>query len=225
MIVVLICADIEWKILLQYYPSAVLFTSLLGEWFESEISHRRVVFFHGGWGKIHSASSTQYCIDQWHPSLVINLGTCGGIQGRSNVGELIMADRTVVYDIYERMGDPQEAIQFYTSDMDRYGLELNQFPQLRYATIVSADRDLAASELEELVQLYDAVAGDWESGSIAFVTRRNKIPCIIIRGVSDVVGETGSAAYQNILYFEKYTEQIMKDLLVLLPQVIKNITI
>jgi adenosylhomocysteine nucleosidase len=151
MIVVLICADIEWKILLRYFPSAVLFTSLLGEWFESKISSQQVVFFHGGWGKIHSASSTQYCIEHWQPSLVINLGTCGGIQGRSTVGELILAARTIVYDIFEQMGDPQEAIQFYTTTLDLYGLELSRFPQLRHATIVSADRDLAAAELEDLV--------------------------------------------------------------------------
>jgi len=76
------------------------------------------VFLHGGWGKIAAAASAQYAIDRWHPALLVNLGTCGGFAGRVEVGDVVLVERTVVYDIIERMGDPREAIADYATTLD-----------------------------------------------------------------------------------------------------------
>ena len=35
----------------------------------------RILFLHGGWGKIAATASAQYAIDRWNPCLLINLGT------------------------------------------------------------------------------------------------------------------------------------------------------
>jgi len=52
------------------------------------------------------------------PRLIVNLGTCGGIAGQVQVGETILAERTIVYDIIEQMTDPDDAIQHYATDLD-----------------------------------------------------------------------------------------------------------
>lgn len=222
MVVILICADLEWESFIQsYYYYPLLHKSNLGEWFEDEILQQKLVFFHAGWGKIHSASSTQYCIDRWHPDLIINIGTCGGIQGKCKNGDLILASRTIVYDIHEQMGSAEDAIRFYTTDFDSNWLKVIESPTIIKGTIVSGDRDLIASEMYCLTSRYNALAADWESGSIAFVAKRNAVPCMILRGVSDVVDKSGSPAYGNIAYFMKGTEQVMNKCLAVLPQLIE----
>ena len=76
------------------------------------------MLFHGGWGKIAAAASTQFIIDQFHPELLINLGTCGGFAGNVETGTIILVERTLVYDILEQMGDGAEAIRHYSTSLD-----------------------------------------------------------------------------------------------------------
>jgi hypothetical protein len=78
-------------------------------------------FFHGGWGKISAAATAQEAIDLWQPDLLVNLGTCGGFEGRIARGTIILVTRTIVYDILEQMSDPDEAISHYSTELDWTG--------------------------------------------------------------------------------------------------------
>jgi adenosylhomocysteine nucleosidase len=80
--------------------------------------------------------------------------------------------------------------------------------------MVSADRDIFSKDIKELSTKYGAIAGDWESGAIAWVANKNQTPCLILRGVSDIVGCRGGEAYNgNINVFYNNTQLIMKRLL------------
>jgi adenosylhomocysteine nucleosidase len=220
-VVVVVSADTEWKVLVPLVPGAQLAPSPFGQWFAHEVgsSRRRhqVLFFHGGWGKIAAAGSTQYAIDRWKPELIVNLGTCGGFRGLIQKGEVVLADKTVVYDIVEQMGDSAEAIASYATDIDVAWAGNDLPPGVRRGPLVSADRDLRAAEVDGLHQKYGAVAGDWESGAIAWVARRNRVPVVILRGVSDLVGVEGGEAYANLSAFEAGARVVMKNLLDQLP--------
>lgn len=220
--VVLISADAEWRVVRALFPAAETAVSPYGEWFVTSlpIAQRElpVVFMQGGWGKIAAAASTQYAIDRWQPHLLVNLGTCGGLAGRSERGEVILAERTIVYDILEQMGDPAEAISHYATEIDLAWLGGDAPTAVRRALIVSADRDLVVAELPDLITRYGAVVGDWESGAIAWVAARQAIPCLILRGVTDLVGESGGDAYEgNAHVWVEVTQQIMADLVAQLP--------
>ena len=215
-IVVLISAGTEWKVLHETLrepdqgPAGA-------EWFVHRYpgAHgpRDVIFFHGGWGKIAAAASTQLAIDRWRPQLLVNLGTAGGFGGRAAMGDVILARRTVVYDIIEAMGDPDEAITFFATDLDPSLWPAPLAGEVIPDLLVSADRDLIARELPGLIERYHARAGDWESGAIAWTARRNGTPVIILRGVSDVVEATGSPTYGSMENFEKGTRVVMARLL------------
>lgn len=115
-------ADAEWKALPRIATDVAGSASPYGEWFSRPVKvagrDLPVIFFHGGWGKIAAAGSTQYAIDRWKPELLVNLGTCGGIRGAIPKGAVLLANRTLVYDIVEQMGDPAEAIAAYATDID-----------------------------------------------------------------------------------------------------------
>lgn len=219
--VVLISANAEWRPTRALFPDAAFGESPFGEWFSRvlEVNGRKkeVIFFHGGWGKTSAAASTQYVIDRWSPKLLVNLGTCGGFEGEVEPGETILVDRTLIYDIVEQMGDSSEAIDEYSADIDLSWLA-EPFPMpVRRSLLVSADRDIVPAEIPKLKAEYSAVAGDWESGAIAWVAARNGSRLLILRTVSDVVGDKGSTAYGDFELFERRTREIMKRLVDSLP--------
>ena len=221
-VVVIISADIEWQIVLDILADVQPQPSPLGQWFSLDLpiggQTEPVLLFHGGWGKIAAAASTQYVIDRWSPKLLVNLGTCGGFAGEIDQGTIILAERTVVYDIIELMGDYGEHLAHYSTELDLAWLG-DDFPQPVHRTLLlSADRDLQPAELSELKARYGAVVGDWESGAIAWVAARHNTRCLILRGVTDLVGAGGGEAYNDHLdVFIERTGQIMRQLLEFLP--------
>jgi adenosylhomocysteine nucleosidase len=217
-LVVLISADIEWRVIRELFPQISVQDSPYGEWFTwtQSSSFEELIFFHGGWGKIAAAGSTQYVIDRWGPELLVNLGTCGGIDGEVERGEIILVERTLVYDIIEQMGDFDEHIAHYSTELDLSWIDSSFFHPIRRTLLVSGDRDLLEDDLPMLKSKYGAVAGDWESGSIAWVSKRNDVRCLILRAVSDVVGSGGSPAYGDLEYFLQGTREVMDELVKLL---------
>lgn len=220
-VVVLVSADQEWTGLRTVFPALAGERTPFGEAIATTIALKRgprsIVYFHGGWGKISSAASTQYAIDRWKPSLLINLGTCGGFEGKVKTGDVILATKALTYDIIEQMGDPAPVIAYYTTPIDLGWLAKPYPTPVVESVIVSGDRDLVPDEVPKLNAEYGAVAGDWESSSIAFTAHRNGVRLIILRGVSDVVGKAGSEAYGNLALFERRAVEIMKHLLGILP--------
>jgi adenosylhomocysteine nucleosidase len=215
--VVVISADAEWRAVKEIHPELILLKSPFGEFAELEINGWGVILFHGGWGKIAAAASAQYVIDNFQAELLINLGTCGGFAGRVETGTILLVERTLVYDILEQMGDGAEAIRHYTSKLDLNWLPAALPHAVQRGLLVSADRDLVADDIPILVRKYEAVAADWESAAIAWVAGRSHTRCLILRGVSDLVGAQGGEAYGNLELFHERTRGIMRRLLEQLP--------
>lgn len=219
-ILVIVSANAEWRIVKEYYRPITTSETPFGEWFEERVGETPLIFLQGGWGKISAAASAQYALDRWKPDLLINLGTCGGFKGAVERGEIILAEATLVYDIYERMGDAQEAVDFYTTQIKLGWLDgALPFP-VRRARLLSADRDIDPLEVEDLRRRFGALAADWESGAIAWVAHRNNVRCLILRAVTDLVASRGGEAYGALEVFAGRTRQVMTRLLDGLPAVI-----
>ena len=218
MILVIISANTEWRFVKAHLNPVELNPSPFGEWFIADYPQKRFLFFQGGWGKISAAASAQYAISTWSPEIVVNLGTCGGFTGTSiRKGNLILADSTLVYDIIEQMGNPAEAIQAYATQMDLAWVNIPPGLKVIKTRLISADRDIIPSQVAELIEKYDAVAADWESGAIAWVCQKNQTRCLILRGVTDLVNNHEGEAYGQFDVFVEGTAQVMAPLLDSLP--------
>ena len=220
-VAVLIAADAEWRAIAGAL-GGVAGSTPWGETFVREVPRAaggsdRVVFLHGGWGKVAAAGSAQYAIDRWHPQYVINLGTCGGFAGAIAPHSVVLADRTIIYDIKEAMGDAAEAIRDYSVNLDLSWLTGALPTAVTRTLLVSGDRDLVPDELPDLASRYGAVAGDWESGAIAYTCARNHQRVLILRGVDDLVGPTGSVNYGNVDAYAQGTSRVMHHLIDELP--------
>ena len=121
----------------------------------------------------------------------------------------MLVERTLVYDIIEQMGDAAAAIAHYTTEIDLSWLQEPFSITVQGLLLVSADRDLIAEEIPRLKDEFGVIAGDWELGVIAHVDTRNQIRCLILRGVTDLVGSESGEAYGNINVFAERAKTIM----------------
>ncbi|MCT4617962.1 MAG: hypothetical protein N4A62_01020 [Marinisporobacter sp.] len=224
-IVVIISAKTEWKIIHEIFEEVYFQESPYGEWFVTDMNveekKESILFFYGGWGKISAAASTQYVIDQWKPNLIINMGTCGGFEGLVERGTTILVERAIVYDIIEEMDDASEAIEHFSTDIDLSWLKGTYPQKVKRTSMATGDRDLQPNEVEDLNEKLGVIVGDWESGAISWVAKRNQTRLLILRGVSDLVGRAGGEAYGKKGVFEANTREIMRKFIGYLPDWIK----
>jgi adenosylhomocysteine nucleosidase len=214
---IIVSANAEWRIVNETYPQPARIRTPFGEAIEVDIAGQPSVFIQGGWGKVSAAASAQYAIQRWLPERLINLGTCGGLANCVEKGDVILAEETIIYDIYEAMGDPLDALDFYSTRIDLSWLPAAlPFPVIR-TRLVSADRDIFPSEVRMLQERFGAIAADWESGAIAWVAARSNIRCLILRGVTDLVYPQGGEAYGQLEVFHNGTQTVMQKLLEALP--------
>jgi adenosylhomocysteine nucleosidase len=214
---ILISAGAEWRAFLPFFPQVTLEDTPYGECFAAEINHRKITFLHGGWGKVAAAGSTQYAIDRWHPARIINLGTCGGFSGRIERGAIILANKTLIYDIFEQMTDAQRALDHYSVTMNLSWLPSPPPQPVWVRTLISADRDILPEDIPNLIDTFDASAADWESGAIAWIAHKNGVPCMVLRAVSDLVDTNKGEAYGQYTFFEQECHRIMRNFALVLP--------
>src|ERR1041384_2515825 len=113
---ILVSANAEWAVVKSIFHKPSTDRSPYGEYFFQDMDDERVLFFHGGWGKVAAAASPQYVIDHFRPANLINIGTCGGVEGRISRFDVVVPDKLVIYDIYEAVLDnPEETILRYTT--------------------------------------------------------------------------------------------------------------
>jgi adenosylhomocysteine nucleosidase len=214
-IVVLISAIAEWEGVRPLFPGIAIQQSPYGESMDLILNTWDLTLYHSGWGKIASAGMMQYVIDHDSPDLVVNLGTCGGFEGEVEQGDVILVERTFVYDIVELMGD-LDISTYYASSLDlRWLPEPGPHP-VRRGTIASADSDLPPGKIPFL-KSKGAIAADWESAAFAWVANKNNVRLLILRGVSDMVSEQGGEAYGDIEIFNQRAKTVMRNLFEQLP--------
>ncbi len=217
--VVLISAIAEWKAVKEIFPQIKVEDSAYGESAILNLAGYDLKLYHSGWGKIASAGMMQYVTDHDQPDLVVNLGTCGGFEGLVNQGDVILVERTFIYDIVELMGD-LNIIDYYASTLDLSWLPKPYPHPVRPGMIASADSDLPPNKIAFLKE-HGAIVGDWESGALAWVAAKNKQKLLILRGVSDLVSEEVGEAYDNLALFEERTKGVMRELFRQLPDWLK----
>jgi adenosylhomocysteine nucleosidase len=222
-VIALISANAEWKIIRGQFPSDAVHDTPFGQWLTHRIGGEDVVFFHGGYGKVAAAGSTQYAIDRWQPQLLVNLGTCGGFGGERKVGDIVLASETIIYDIVELMGSADEAIADYRTRLDPTLWPARLTNRVVIGPMVSADRDLDPASPATLHAKYHASVGDWESGAIAWVATHNQTPVIILRGVTDLVDGAGDPTYNAVEVWQQASVAVMASLVSLLGEALPEL--
>jgi nucleoside phosphorylase len=218
-----ISSELEWSSLKSLIQISNFIPTPFGESFSYLINGKNCMFFHAGASKTKSSAACQFAINNWNPVRHFLIGTAGGVASYLKEGEIIIADKTGLYDYIFRMGEPYEFIPIETIvKIDNSWIDFTKLSKnILFGFIASADQDV---DFETRVKLINenVIAADWESGSVSIICSINKIPCTIIRGITDIPYNSTdeNRSNQGIAYFKNtplviekiFTEILLKVL-------------
>ena len=169
-----------------------------------------VVIARAGVGKVNAAVCAQTMALIYEPELIINSGVSGALSPDLRVGDVVIGTDVVQHDVdTTAMGDEPG----FVSTVDRLSFPLDNFASTAIAAaaeelgiravrgrIASGDQFVASTERkEEIVRLFSAVTCEMEAGAIAHVCFLNRVPCAVIRCISDGGNEEAPMSYEEFL--------------------------
>ena len=169
-----------------------------------------VVIARAGVGKVNAAVCAQTMALIYEPEIIINSGVSGALVPELRVGDVVIGTDVVQHDVdTTALGDEPG----FVSTVDRLSFPLDNFASTAIAAaaeelgiravrgrIASGDQFVASTERkEEIVRLFSAVTCEMEAGAIAHVCFLNRIPCAVIRSISDGGNEEAPMSYEEFL--------------------------
>jgi adenosylhomocysteine nucleosidase len=216
-----VCSGTEWTAVKERLGigPATIETFPYGEHFRFGVADQTCVFFHCRRTRVRASGACQYAIDRWDVEPLIVLGTCGGVAEHLNVGDIVLATRTFLYDCQDlRPGMGAET----TADLSWLNLP-ESLGLLHRGPVASADRDLAFDNVA-LLRAAGMLVADWESAAIAAICQFNGVRWAIFRAVSDIPAQAGDADYQRqLIDYKQNTPRIMDQMLGMLPLIVGGI--
>ncbi len=150
---------------------------------------------HTGAGEIAAAAGTQALISQLKCEMIVNFGVVGGLTPEMSLAKICVVEKAVHYDFdggsYTGLPVGQyetEPSMFVEATTELVARALEICPELKPVTCASADKFVESPERKaELSKTYGAQICEMEAAGIIYTCRRNKIPCLLIKAVSDSI--------------------------------------
>ncbi len=159
-----------------------------------------------GMGEVRSSISTQYLIDKYNVSMIINYGVVGGLTKDMKKQKLCLVDRVVHYkydcsefmDLVVGQVDGHDSIYLYT-DSNLKNSVASFMNNLKIVTCLSGDKFISTQkEKEYLNKTFNGEICDMESSGIVLTCEKNSIPCLILKAVSDGLSDGAEGFYQEL---------------------------
>ncbi len=177
-----------------------------------------------GVGEIAASAATQVLIDVYKVEMLVNFGVVGALTDEMKLTETCVVEKIVHYDFDLSGIDPVKKGQypgfddeFLLTDTMLVNRALVSCPTLKKVTCASADKFVATKEAkQQLHQEFSADICEMESAGIYLTCRRNKIPCLFIKAISDSLTGGGKEFYKEYLRAAsqclEITDRIIKSL-------------
>lgn len=168
--------------------------------YQYKLGENNLFVIHSGAGEIAAAMATQFLISQFRVELIVNFGVVGGLTDEMSLARTCIVESVVHYDFDTSEVDgcsvgryleyPSIYIPTSKEIVDK-ALEIE--PMLRKVICASGDKFIASKEKkEELHNSFNADICEMEAAGIVLTCNKNKIPCLLIKTVSDSI--TGGAS-------------------------------
>ncbi len=172
-----------------------------------------VVVVRSGIGKVNAAVCAQILVDVFNVDVLINTGVAGSLDAAIDIGDIVISTDAVQHDMdVTALGDPLGQIprmDTFSFPADARLVELavqankEANPNIKTFTgrVVSGDQFISSgADKERLVTVFGGKCAEMEGASIAHAAYLNKVPCVIIRAISDKADNSATMDYPE---FEK----------------------
>ena len=178
-----------------------------------------------GVGKVSAAMTTQHLIDRFQPSAILFTGLAGALNPTYEIGDLILADRCIQYDIdASELGFPAGTIpytEYHTftpnTALLKLARQIETAHTLHTGTILTGDQFMTHDKRARYQTLLDQFKGDaieMEGAALAHVCTHNHIPFLILRTISDKANEAASHDFSKFLKTASRTSfELVRNLL------------
>ena len=195
---------------------------------KGKISNKKVIAVKCGIGKVNAARTTQILIDKFDVDKIINIGAAGGVNPELKIQDIVIGERLVQYDFdvsssgdYEK-GEIQGVGKYIKSDYElinvcRRVLEKRIEKDVNVIIGTIATADIFCSDPEDARkarQEFEADCVEMEGAAVAQVCYLDKVPFLVIRGISDTPdGENEMEYYTYCHIAAKRAADLLQDLL------------
>jgi adenosylhomocysteine nucleosidase len=213
--------------------------------YTGKIGKHKVVILKTGIGKVNASMAVAFLLKEFRPKQVIFTGIAGGLRPDLEAGDIVIGKQTLQYDYGQATNDStftratrnpltkqlnplyfladsillataQEAATY--THFRPLGIN-HRSPKILTGTIVTGDL-LVTSEIKanELRRKFGADATEMEGAAVAQICWQQKVPCLVIRSMSDKADSKARDSIENFKQVASYNSaHLLLNLLEKLP--------
>lgn len=193
------------------------------KFYEGKLCGFEVVILFCGACKVNAAIATQILIDTFHVDTVINAGTAGGMDPALKIFDTVISTEVAYHDVEEEIlteFHPWMKSVFFAADEKLLNYAKKAAPKIStkgkiyFGRMVTGEAFITDDGRQEIIDKFNPLSVDMETGSIAHVCYVNKIPFIAIRTVTDTAEHSGSGTFEeNLKESSKIAKEVTKAVL------------
>lgn len=164
------------------------------------VNEQNYVLIISGIGKVNAALSTQFLLDNYPIDFIVNFGSVGGLDEKTEILKFYAVNKCCQYDFDLSGLDnvPVGYIQDYNTVY--FYPKTDKLSFLPLASLATSDRFTEKKEDIMTITNLSCDIFDMEGGAIAQVCTSNKVPFYMIKGVTDTHGSNNdvNTFYENL---------------------------
>lgn len=178
-----------------------------------------VVALYCGVCKVNAALATQILIDKFHVTHIILTGVAGAIDNRLNIGDTVISTKVSYHDVNEDIlteYHPWMKQDYFKGDSSLIDLckDIKAESNIYFGKIVTGEAFISDKGRKEIIEKFNPLCVDMETGSVAHVCYVNKIPFLAIRSITDTETECGVDVFEeNCTLASKNSIEVLKKIL------------
>lgn len=181
-----------------------------------------IIIAESGIGKVNAAMLTQHIIDKYDVDIIISTGCAGSLSNNLNVLDVIIPQYVTYHDFL-----PERVMRYSVPDegniiideklRDAFKKTIEKIGNINYVETPICSGDCYVTDSVTAKQIIERTGSnvvDMESAAIAHVAKKNDIPFITIRTISDFADGNDeleeAAANNSYNIIHKYVEETIK---------------
>ncbi|RAI82365.1 5'-methylthioadenosine/S-adenosylhomocysteine nucleosidase [Macrococcoides goetzii] len=199
------------------------------EIFKGHLYGKDVVLMQSGIGKVNAAICATLLIQNYHPEMIINTGSAGGLGASLAVGDIVISQSVLHHDVvatafgYELGQVPGMPARYLADEKlieyTQQAIEQNNL-KAHIGLIVSGDSFIGSSEQKQeiITNFNESLAVEMEAAAVAQTCHQFEVPFIITRAISDLANGEAEMSFEEFLKVACVSSsKIVKSLIETLP--------
>jgi len=199
------------------------------QFYSGTINNQELVMCLSGWGKVAAASTATTLINHYQVDQLVFVGLAGSVQSHLDIGDIVVANKLIQHDVdLSRLdGFPTVESPFWKTfefdvfpdsgakaiqAVDKFLLNLRKGdypnvhdsynPSVYVGAIGTGDQFIASKEGKVRIteRFPQILCTEMEGAAIAQVSADYKVPCTVIRVISDKADEEAHSSFAKFLF-------------------------